>query len=453
MMRSFATVAFISLICITIGLFTKYDFLSFNSIVHVFTSSNESVTYHLKHEIAANIYQNSSMINILSHKMDPFDFDHLHLQDLERNNKNGVHTFHYVCLEASPGNPHKRIITVYNADKNITLNVHVATGPHVHDHLWPITFTNSSLPQDYTLITNHSAFFVKPACESNLFHFWEDCTIGLYGAMKATNRLNSSIPNQLFYNKDVWRIPKSSDCDHNPAQYEQFLFALSIKREHISYHRALVNICYQNATFGFSTKSVKQVEVMHYLYNKFRINLHKCKHPTITIQQRKSRKIMNAEVLKQDAIKFGWTNTDVISFGDLSLVAQLQTIACTDVLVGVQGAGLEWLYFMRPNTSLLELAWPQKHWHFYYKNRAIKEGMKTQTLQATNVILNLDAYVDKVRLGKPLSDQEKDTLQTASSKSAFDNHWKWANGIFDPKEFVQKLQLLLSVKKNPIGHT
>ncbi len=216
--------------------------------------------------------------------------------------------------------------------------------------------------------------------------------------MKATNRLNSSILNQLFYNRDVWRIGKSPECDHNPARYEQFLFALSIKREHISYHRAPVNICYQNATFGFSTKSVKQVEVMHYLYNKFRINLH-----------RKSRKIVNAEVRKNEAIK-------------LSLVAQLQTIACIDVLVGIQGAGLEWLYFMRLNTSLLELARPQKHWHFYYKNRAIKEGMKTQTLQATNVTLNLDAYVDKVSLGKPLSDKERHTLQTASSRSAFDNH-------------------------------
>ncbi len=82
-----------------------------------------------------------------------------------------MHTFHYVCLEASSGKPYGRIITVYNADTNIKLHVHVATGPHVDDHLWPITFKKSSLPQGYTLITNHSAFFGKPACESNLFHF------------------------------------------------------------------------------------------------------------------------------------------------------------------------------------------------------------------------------------------------------------------------------------------
>ncbi len=43
-------------------------------------------------------------------------------------------------------------------------------------------------------------------------------------------------------------------------------------------------------------------------------------------------------------------------------------------------------------------------------------------------------------------------LQTVSPKSPFDNHWKWADVIFDPKEFVLKRQLLLLTMKVPIGH-
>ncbi len=107
---------------------------------------------------------------------------------------------------------------------------------------------------------------------------------------------------------------------------------------------------------------------------------------------------------------------------------------------------------MRPNTSLLELASPDKGWYYYYQEKAINQGIKAQRLQATNVSLNLNAYVAKVRNGKPLSDKEKGVLQTAKAKSVVDNHWKWADATFNPKEFVQKLQLFLSARNVPIGH-
>ncbi len=492
--RIFVGLPFIAIIFIIVG-FTREKLFSFN---HVFISSNENATNQLKPEIAAHISdyqyhhvkQNSSIVNTRSYnKTYPSDFDHkLHLQKLKSNSKyisksqsiisHGLsntskipkekqiqrlqkipsriklHMFHNVCLEASSDNPLERIITIYNAEKNIKLKVDVTTGPNARFHrrwVWPITFKKSNLTQGHTLITNHSAFFVITTCEGNLYHFWLDSTIGLYAAMKATNRLNSSIPNQLFYYEDVWKLDRSTGC-HNPARYEQFIFALSIKKEHISYHMSPVNICYYNATFGYDIKSVTSTDVKRYIYKKFRINLQKCKYPTITIQQRKLRRIMNAEVLKQEAIKFGWTNTDVVTFEDLSIEDQLKTIACTDVLVGIQGAGLEWLYFMRPNTSLLELAWPDKGWYYYYQEKATNEGIKAQTLQATNISLNLDAYVAKVRYGKPLSNKERGRLQTAKAKSSFDNHWKWADATFNPKEFVRKLQIFLSARNVPIGH-
>ncbi len=358
MKRIFVGLTFIAIIYI-IG-FTRYKF-SFDQIVHVFISSNENANNHLKHEIEAHIYdhqyphvkQNSSIVNIRSYNNTyPSDFDHkLHLQKLKSNNRYmsnsqsvishvlsniskipkekqiqrlqkipshiKLHTFHNVCLEASSDNHLERIITIYNAEKNIKLKMGVNTGPNTRpDHrAWPIAFKKSSLTQGHTLITNHSAFFVFTTCEGNLYHFWLDSTLGLYAAMKATNRLNSSIPNQLFYYDDIWKLDRSNGC-HNPARYEQLIFALSIKKEHISYHMSPTNICYYNATFGYDVKSIKHTDVKYYIYKKFRVNLQKCKYPTITIQQRKLRRIMNAEVLKQEAIKFGWTNTDVVTFED-----------------------------------------------------------------------------------------------------------------------------------------
>ena len=48
-------------------------------------------------------------------------------------------------------------------------------------------------------------------------------------------------------------------------------------------------------------------------------------------------------------------------------------IACTDILVGVEGAGLEWLYFMGKGKALLELAWPDQHWNFFYNCKCSHE--------------------------------------------------------------------------------
>ena len=51
---------------------------------------------------------------------------------------------------------------------------------------------------------------------------------------------------------------------------------------------------------------------------------------------------------------------------NFEIVTQVQAIACTDILVGVEGAGLEWIHFMKKEKALLELAWPEKYWNFFY---------------------------------------------------------------------------------------
>ena len=51
---------------------------------------------------------------------------------------------------------------------------------------------------------------------------------------------------------------------------------------------------------------------------------------------------------------------------NFEIVTQVRAIACTDILVGVEGAGLEWSHFMKKGKALLELAWPEKHWNFFY---------------------------------------------------------------------------------------
>ncbi len=39
---------------------------------------------------------------------------------------------------------------------------------------------------------------------------------------------------------------------------------------------------------------------------------------------------------------------------------------CTDLLIGVHGAGLGWVFFMQPGTAMIEIAYPSRGWYFYY---------------------------------------------------------------------------------------
>ena len=41
-------------------------------------------------------------------------------------------------------------------------------------------------------------------------------------------------------------------------------------------------------------------------------------------------------------VYFSGYNADIVYFEDLKVHEQMQTALCTDVLIGVQGAGLQW---------------------------------------------------------------------------------------------------------------
>ncbi len=258
--------------------------------------------------------------------------------------------------------------------------------------------------------------------------------------MKAAGRLNSTVPNQLYYASDPWSASTTSGC-HDPARYQDFLFKFSINRNHQAYRKAQSNTCYKQSVFGFYSGGFDKKEVIHYMFRSYGITTDKCKHPTITIQQRECRSILNAEQLQNTAKSKGFKYTEIVIFEKLSLQEQLQVIACTDVLVGIQGAGLEWIYFMQPGTALMELAWPQKYWPYVYTSKAQSQKLQTKQLNAAQVILNTNAYLSKIPIGHPhLSMAEVQSLATAPPKNQVYNPWKWADAIFDVQTFVINLQ-------------
>ena len=65
----------------------------------------------------------------------------------------------------------------------------------------------------------------------------------------------------------------------------------------------------------------------------------------------------------------------------------MEAIAQSCVLVGVVGAGLQWGMFMPAGSTVNEIAWPKRHWGFYYNMFLSKYGVATRQLEdpPTNV--------------------------------------------------------------------
>lgn len=120
---------------------------------------------------------------------------------------------------------------------------------------------------------------------------------------------------------------------------------------------------------------------------------------------------------------------------------QLHAASRARVMVGVQGAGLQWAVFMPPSSHLVEIAWPQKHWGFYFQDYVRQYGITHHKVVASHVKPNWTTYENHVRGGAEVKMEEK--LEILSGKrvgNSFDHFWKWADAIVDTNDFISVLQ-------------
>ena len=88
----------------------------------------------------------------------------------------------------------------------------------------------------------------------------------------------------------------------------------------------------------------------------------------IFIQRQPNRRILNMDELL-NVTRHQDLSIDAIGMETLPFLEQLRIIRCSKILLGVQGAGLQWGMFMQPGSALVEIAWPEKGWNYYYSNR------------------------------------------------------------------------------------
>ena len=148
----------------------------------------------------------------------------------------------------------------------------------------------------------------------------------------------------------------------------------------------------------------------------------------VTIVQRNYRLILNLEDLFSTVNLAGFPNIRIVHFENVSSVKEQVYIAATSsVMIGVHGAGLQWSMFMKPGSHLVEIAWPQKQWNFYYSKSMGSYGIETSGIVASHVQVNWTSYSRHLRKGVPLSESEKAAKLENPVIDTGDNLYKYAD--------------------------
>ena len=231
-------------------------------------------------------------------------------------------------------------------------------------------------------------------------------------------------------------IPALGASSKDISRYGDLIRPLGV-RSFPSYHAA-PEVCYPYGVFGW--KPVGFQELAGYLVKHFNFNEDTCpKEPTGTFIERQHRKVTNMVELVSVTKKLG-LRTQVVSLEKLTVLEQYATIRCTDVLVGVQGAGLQWAMFMRRKRALIELCFPG--WGPLFSNDLRNcNGLVTKTVSGMKDGAQWGFVEKYLKKNKPFTEEEKRQFGSA----------KFMDSKYRPADFEKTLrEVLQTLKLKPL---
>lgn len=328
-----------------------------------------------------------------------------------------------------------KAIVIYDSDWNGNNALGVAGSGNSIWNFWNLSFSKSHVPSHARYHMDKVAYFVSPTCPGNLHHFWEDEFRMLHSVVSVTGRLQSRNKNQLFY-----RIPGDLDPDdmacYNATRYQDFIYLLNFEKFHDVFFRVEGDTCYEHGVFGLGDYGTQRRDTVEYILRKANISRQDCPQGEIlTIIDRQHRRILNVPELVKLADSMGYDKVQVVRLEKHTVFQQLQIAACSTVWVGVQGAGLQWSIFMSPGSTLVEIAWPEKHWGFYFANWVVPYNIDYKRIQIKDVRINWPSYQDQVLRGKVVSAEDREKLMTMPPTDVINNIWKWADVVVEQTLF------------------
>lgn len=368
-------------------------------------------------------------------------------------NEKGVYSFWNVCIEARSEFIQRETdflgqkirfqetkqIVIYNSFyRDGVQKVYVAGSHNSPWNQWDIRFSRNPIPSTHAF-HNTTAFFVVQTCPVNFHHFWIDEFVPLFCVIKKANRLQPGSRNQIIYRLPT-NLTKDSICGcYNKTTFEEVLFSLYTTTFHDVFYHMNTNTCYSSGVFGISAVIDSPRIIVEHTLKYMNISVHQ-EEGYVTIIQRNFRRIININELMQAINSLGFRNMRVVNLETMGVVEQAKIAASSRVMIGVQGAGLQWAVFMPPGSSLIEIAWPYKHWGFYFNSYVTQYQIIHHQLYAQHVRVNWSSYEHMVRHGNPVSMEERiELLQSRPKTSSLDNIWKWGDAIVNKDDLISIL--------------
>ncbi len=147
--------------------------------------------------------------------------------------------------------------------------------------------------------------------------------------------------------------------------------------------------------------------------------------------------ILNVNQLKQATIQLCYNNTDVVNFSDMSVLDQYELIRCTWILIGINGAGLQWAVFMKPGRGLMELSFAKPGFHQTYGYMKGYRKLVYYVYPASRVVP--DWHTLHLYNGKQYNEEQKNNMLNGKSSMS----WKYADGEFEVDGFKTKLHNMI----------
>ena len=277
---------------------------------------------------------------------------------------NEIKAFSIICIE-KPNKTATKIV-VYDAPKNETLSFLGIAG---YRKKWTITLKQTHIPETHTRLDVH-AYFVDYTYIGNLYHLWRDTLPGTYASMKRMGDYRNGTENQkqeIYFLSNDYNYGTRGKTPLRTVETERALSNSLLEILGIKYNKVYTDVpadtCFKLGVFGQSFP--KQGELERVLRQNLgidpttcKLQVHKRHIQAVVILRRNFRNITNAGdvkiILEQEF------NASVVMpyFEDMTIREQIALVSCSDVMIGVHGAGLANYRFLRKGGVFVELGYP-----------------------------------------------------------------------------------------------
>ena len=285
----------------------------------------------------------------------------------------------------------------------------------------------------------------RSTCEGNFWHFLTEMFAPVVQNLKEVDLLpsaplpESAPPRCMVFFPTPFRSFDRTDGCHSD-RFEPFVRAVGCEWKF--YADTPLETCYERALLGGSGSVSLALETLDRVIERGTES--KCSSDGVTILQRSRRRFLNIPELEQ-AARDANINVRVVDFEQMSATDQFLTARCTRVLVGVHGAGLAWLYALKPPGGLIEFQW--SGWEpFAYSEKAREVGLQSRLLKIPPQGVEIDWDVFSRLNACPMNEVQRKAGNFSHCPKAFGPE-KYANVRVDPKVFVENVQRMLAIAK------